>query len=93
MKKNVLLLIAVLILGTSCSSTTPEQLAKDACDCFQDAKKINNSDSQIEKIQKCYGVFSDKMNTLRQIEKNEDMTDIQVQAFEKRFDNVYDKCK
>ena len=92
MKKKILLFIPFVILS-ACSPPAPEQLAKDSCDCFAKAKAISNSDEQVEQTQNCMNGVQLDMARLKEIEKDKDMDDNQVQAFEERYNKVYNNCK
>jgi hypothetical protein len=77
----------------SCTPPSPEQLANETCDCFKETKAKQNTDNAIEAAVKCSGVAEMNMRRLRQIEREQDMTNEQVQEFEERFNKVYNNCK
>lgn len=83
---------AVAILFFSCSKPTPEDLAKDSCDCFHEAKSIQNSDNQNKKLQDCTEQNDINIRRLKEIEQDENMDNKQVQDFEARFYKIYSNC-
>lgn len=92
MIRNLFPVIGFCLL-ISCTPPSPEQLAKETCDCFQDAQAKKNAENAIEASDMCSGIAQMNMRRLREIEQEQDMTEEQVKTFEDRFYNVYNKCK
>jgi len=80
------------MLLIACSKPTPEDLANDSCNCFHEAKSIQNLDNQTKKLQDCTEENDINMRRLKEIEQDEDMNEKQVQDFEERFYKIYNNC-
>ena len=90
--KKTLVIPLIIFFSYSCKPT-PEDLAKETCDCYTKAKSHINSDSQIESIDQCGHIAERNQSNLKDIEKDEDMNANQVQQFEARYFKVMDNCK
>ena len=92
-KMKLPFLLVCVIFFTSCAPPTPEELAKNSCDCYTKVKSIQNSDNKIEAVNNCYNKVQIDKEALREIEQNSDMNDEQVKRYEARYDKIYSQCK
>jgi hypothetical protein len=97
MKK--LIVPAIILIGlssctNSCSRTksSPEGLAKECCDCYQEMKSIQNDSKRANKLDECMRLTTINLSKLRQLGIDNDWNNEQVKDAEKRFDAIYDKC-
>jgi hypothetical protein len=87
----------LLILGscvTSCSSSnsTPEGLAKECCECYQEMRTLKNPDGRDRKLAECADLQMDNQRKLYELGMDNDWNDEQVKDARNRFENILDKC-
>lgn len=92
MKQTLYTLLSLSSVIMGCSKPTPEQLAKQSCDCYNEAKIKKNPSNQIKAIENCNHQLHYNLSVLDDIGKNNDWTPEQVHEARKRFDEVYNKC-
>ena len=87
-----LLVLACYINSCSSINSTPEGLAKECCDCYQEMKSIQNDSKRASKLDECMRLTTINLSKLRQLGMDNDWNNEQVRDAEKRFDAIYDKC-
>lgn len=87
-------LVVIILIGCAYNmfkfGGSPESLMKDACDCYSDAKKLNNTDGMVEKINECHKYISASQEKLREMAKEEDWTDEKVNRITNELSQKYD---
>jgi len=74
------------------SNPSPEGLAKECCDCYQEMKSIQNDSKRANKLDECMILTRTNLSKLNQLGIDNDWNSEQVKDAEKRFDAIYDKC-
>ena len=72
---------------------TPKGLAEGACECWKEAKTLQNETAKARKADECYAVTRRALSELREMGVQNDWTSEQVNQAQKEFDSVYDNCK
>lgn len=88
MKKAILLLITIISL-TSCNESA-DSLRKKACNCFQKARKLNNSDAMMSKLQECTDLQYESNQALIDQAKREDWSDEKQSQMREELYKKYD---
>lgn len=91
MRKTILSFMGIVML-TSCSSKTPEDLAKESCDCYKEAKSYSNTTKQLQKMDECFILVQSNLQKLQQQGIDNDWSTDQVSEATKRFDKIYNTC-
>lgn len=91
-----LTILTLVFAGCGTNSETPEELpkelAKEACDCWQEMRTLQNSTAKARKLDECFGVTQRALSELREIGVRKDWTNEQVHQAEREFDSIYDAC-
>ncbi len=86
----------LLILGnflTSCSSSdSPERLAKECCDCYQEMKSTKNVDARDRKLNECANLQMENQRRLQELGIANDWDETQVNDARNSFEAILDKC-
>lgn len=81
---------------TSCSSSnsnsTPEGLAKECCECYQEMRTLKNTDGRDRKLAECADLQMDNQRKLNELGIDNDWNAEQAKDARNRFENILDKC-
>ena len=88
---SILILFCGIVIE-SCSSSTPETLAKECCDCYKEQKSLNNTTARDRKLYECANLQTSNQMKLEQLGIDNNWTDKQVSDARNWFENVLNSC-
>ncbi|MCG6189115.1 hypothetical protein [Maribellus maritimus] len=94
---TVLVTVIFLVIGgsvISCSNSkiTPESLAQECCDCYQEMKSIQNETKRYRKLDEYSTLVKTNLMKLQELGVKNDWNKEQVEDARKRFDDILKKC-
>lgn len=91
-KTELLILIVGVSLLASCAQKTPEELAKESCDCHKEAMSYQNTTKQLNKLDDCFKLSQNNLSELQQVGVDNDWDDEKVNDAKDRYSKTLNEC-
>ena len=89
----IIFFIVALAALSSCSTKSPEELATECCDCWNEMRSYSNPTKQLNKVDECTVLVRKNSIALKELGVVHDWDATQVMKAEEKFNNIYKKCE